>query len=334
MFRSLKGNIGLIAERCAHRSLPLIYGIPHEDGVRCAYHGWIYNTEGELLDAPFEPKCPTVKITSYPVEVLGGLVFAYLGPEPRPLLPRWEAFVHEDMDRRINFTPLPCNYVQCMDNSMDPVHFEYLHGHYGNYLLGLRGEQPAFNTATAHVKIDFDVADLGLIYKRRLLTGQSEDSEDWTTGHPIVFPYMLASPTGGLGFQIRVPVDDTHTMHINYNAKEPEEAGSPTESITHTELEVDSWRRINRGQGIVVPQDMMAWVGQGPVMDRTQEYLGTSDAGVVLYHKLLLDNIQKVERGEDPMGVIRDGAKNEMLEIKKTHTEREGFNIPGARIRA
>ncbi len=145
---------------------------------------------------------------------------------------------------------------------------------------------------------------------------------------------MLASPTGGLGFQIRVPVDDTHTMHINYNATEPKEAGSPTESITHTELEVDSWGRINRGQGIVVPQDMMAWVGQGPVMDRTQEYLGTSDAGVVLYHKLLLDNIQKVERGEDPMGVIRDGAKNEMLEIKKTHTEREGFNIPGARIRA
>ncbi len=329
LFRSLKGDLGLIAERCAHRLLPLMYGVPHDSGLRCAYHGWIDDTAGTVVDRPFEPTTPDLKVTSYPVEALGGLVFAYLGPEPRPLLPRWEAFIRDGLDRKMNFTSLPCNYVQCMDNSMDPVHFEYLHGHYGNYLLGLRDEPPAFNTASAHVKIDFDVADNGLIYKRRLLTGQSEDSEDWTVGHPIVFPYMLASPTGGLGFQIRVPVDDTHTMHILYNATEPKEPGKPDESVVHTELEIDSWGRVNRSQHIVVPQDMMAWVGQGPIMDRTKEYLATSDKGVVLYHKLLLDNIDRVERGEDPFGVIRDGAKNEMLEIKKTTTEREGFNIPG-----
>ena len=335
LFRSLKGDLGLIAQRCAHRALPLMYGIPHDSGLRCAYHGWIYNTEGQVVDMPFEPACLPLKVTSYPVDTLGGLVFAYLGPEPRPLLPRWEAFVHEDLDRRINFNPLPCNYVQCMDNSMDPVHFEYLHGHYGNYLMQLRGEPPAFNTATAHVKIDFDVDDFGLIYKRRLLTGQSEDSDDWTIGHPIVFPYMLASPTGGLGFQIRVPVDDTHTMHILYNATEPKEPGKPSESVSHTELEIDSWGRINRSQHIVVPQDVMAWVGQGPIMDRTTEHLATSDKGVILYHKLILENIEKVERGEDPYGVIRDGTKNEMLEIKKTNAERASFNIPGReRVRA
>ena len=329
LFRTLKGELGLIAQRCAHRALPLMYGIPDETGLRCAYHGWIYNTEGRVVDMPFEPACLPLQVASYPVEALGGLVFTYMGPEPRPLLPRWEAFVREGRDTRINFTPLPCNYVQCMDNSMDPVHFEYLHGHYGNYLLKLRGQEPAFNTATAHVKIDFDVEDNGLIYKRRLLTGDSEDSEDWTTGHPIVFPYMLASPTGGLGFQIRVPVDDTHTMHILYSSVEPADPAHPTETVTHTELEFDSWGRVNRSGGIVVPQDMMAWVEQGPVMDRSLEHLATSDKGVILYHNLLAENIDKVERGEDPYGVIRDGHKNEMLQIKKTHAEREGFNIPG-----
>ena len=329
LFRSLKGDIGLIAERCAHRLLPLMYGVPHEAGLRCAYHGWVYATEGQVVDRPFEPASPPLKVTSYPVQALGGLVFAYLGPEPRPLLPRWEAFVREDLDRRMHFTPLPCNYVQCMDNSMDPVHFEHLHGHYGNYLLQLRDEPPAFNTASAHVKIDFDVAENGLIYKRRLLTGESEDSEDWTIGHPIVFPYMLASPTGGLGFQIRVPIDDTHTMHLNYTTTKAEDPQAPSESVIHTELEIDSWGRVNRSQHIVVPQDMMAWVGQGPIMDRTKEYLATSDKGVILYHNLLLDSIDRVERGEDPMGVIRDGAKNEMLEIKKTTTERAAFDIPG-----
>ena len=146
LFRTLKGELGLIAQRCAHRALPLMYGIPDETGLRCAYHGWIYNTEGRVVDMPFEPACLPLQVTSYPVEALGGLVFTYMGPEPRPLLPRWEAFVREGRDTRINFTPLPCNYVQCMDNSMDPVHFEYLHGHYGNYLLKLRGQEPAFNT--------------------------------------------------------------------------------------------------------------------------------------------------------------------------------------------
>src|SRR5688572_3079197 len=158
LFRSTAGDIGVIGQRCAHRAISLAYGIPQENGLRCAYHGWTYNTDGKVVDMPFEPACLPLKVKSYPIEVLGGLVFVYLGPaETQSLLPRWEAFAREDLDTRISFNPLPCNWVQCMDNSLDPVHFEHLHGHYGNYVLKLQGKPPEIDTRIVHQKIDFDV---------------------------------------------------------------------------------------------------------------------------------------------------------------------------------
>src|SRR5574341_734257 len=84
LFRSERGELGLIAERCAHRGISMAYGIPQANGLRCAYHGWTYDTEGHVVDMPFEPACLPLKITAYPVEALGGLVWAYMGPAPVP----------------------------------------------------------------------------------------------------------------------------------------------------------------------------------------------------------------------------------------------------------
>src|SRR5215212_6107104 len=113
LFRSERGEIGLIGDRCAHRGISLAYGIPQVNGLRCAYHGWTYDTDGRTVDTPFEPTCLHMKITSYPVQELGGLLWAYLGPTPAPLLPRYEGFVREDLDRVVSIKVLPCNWVQC-----------------------------------------------------------------------------------------------------------------------------------------------------------------------------------------------------------------------------
>lgn len=336
LFKDTSGNIGLIGDRCAHRAISLAYGIPQENGLRCAYHGWMYDTEGRVVDMPFEPACLPLKVVSYPVEILGGLVFAYLGQkETQSLLPRWEAFAREDLDTRMNFVPLPCNWVQCMDNSLDPVHFEHLHGHYGNYVLRLQGRAPQIDTGVVHRKIDFDAKANGLVYKRRLVTGEAEDSVGWTMGHPIVFPYMLASATGGLGFQIRIPVDDTHTIQLHYNRSRAKVPGEPHESVMHTELEYDAFGRVSRRGDPIAPQDWMAWVAQGPVSDRTREHLATSDKGVILYHKLILDAIDTVARGDDPYGVIRDRAVNEpwiQIPTAPEGSEHHNFHL-GERVR-
>src|SRR5439155_24673468 len=101
LYKSERGEIALSGDRCAHRAISLTYGIPQVNGLRCAYHGWTYDTEGHVVDMPFEPACLPLKIKSYPVEALGGLVFAYLGPQPAPLLPRWDLLVQDDMNRTI-----------------------------------------------------------------------------------------------------------------------------------------------------------------------------------------------------------------------------------------
>lgn len=326
LFRSEAGELGLVARRCAHRGLSLEYGIPQPHGLRCAYHGWTYNSEGKVVDMPFEPACLPLKITAYPVEELGGLVWAYLGPEPRSLLPRWDIFVRGDWNKEIRVTPLPCSWLQCMDNSLDPIHFEHLHGVYGNYMMKKLGKPPMLHPAR-HVKIDFDVWEYG-IYKRRLLEGRPDDDPDWTTGHPILFPNILAQggPDGG-SFQMRIPSDDTHTMHICINGHRPKPGEELTTEVpvTHDPLTYDDLGRVFAPH--IVRQDEMVWVAQGPITDRTAEHLVTSDKGVLLYRRLLLENIAKVECGEDPMGVVRDPEVNEPMIPIERGTQYAAFHM-------
>src|SRR3954447_19565710 len=120
LFRDESGKLGLVGNRCAHRGISLAYGIPQENGLRCAYHGWTYNSQGQVVDMPFEPACLPLKITSYPVQAMGELIWAYLGPAPAPLLPRWDLLVREDLDRTIRIAAIECNWLQPMDNAMDP----------------------------------------------------------------------------------------------------------------------------------------------------------------------------------------------------------------------
>jgi 5,5'-dehydrodivanillate O-demethylase len=218
--------------------------------------------------------------------------------------------VRDDLNKEVRISELPCNWLQCMDNSLDPVHFEHLHGAYGNYVMKKLGRPPMLNVAN-HRKIDFDVWEYG-IYKRRLLEGESEDHSDWTTGHPILFPNILAQ--GGpqqMSFQIRCPIDDTHTFHVCVQAwpAKPGEQVDKGVKIKHVPVEYDDLGRVLAPY--IVIQDELAWIGQGPVTDRTVEHLATSDKGILLYRKLLLDNIEKVQRGEEPMTVIRDPDVNE-----------------------
>jgi 5,5'-dehydrodivanillate O-demethylase len=201
------------------------------------------------------------------------------------------------------------------------VHFEYLHGIYGNYVMKRAGKPPMVNAAR-HLKIDFDVFKYG-IYKRRLVEGQSEDATDWTIGTPILFPNILAGVAidGSAGYQFRVPVDDTHSLNINYNGATLA-GGEPDGGalvVRHEPLQYDEAGRIVAMY--VTRQDEMAWVAQGPVSDRTTEHLATSDKGILVYRKLLFENVERVARGEDPIAVIRDPAENfPMISIDRRST--------------
>ncbi|HEY7302355.1 MAG TPA: aromatic ring-hydroxylating dioxygenase subunit alpha [Xanthobacteraceae bacterium] len=330
LYRSEGGEYGLIGDRCPHRCLSMEYGIPEDRGLRCAYHGWLFDATGRCLEQPFEdrtlagnPYKDKVRIKAYPVEELGGLIFAYLGPEPKPLVPRWDILVRDDLDKAIEIHRLPCSWLQCMENAADPVHFEFLHAAFGNYQLKKLGRPPAMKTAR-HVKIEFDRFDYGII-KRRLLEGELPDVDDWTTGHPLLFPNILAVGSAGAPtLQFRVPVDDTHTIQFAYRTRlrKPGAAARPM-AVKHSSLFNDEGKIIADN---VPAQDMTGWVGQGPISDRTQEHLAASDKGVVLYRKMLIEQMERVARGEEPMAVIRDRSENEpMIDIRRERRAWQGF---------
>ncbi len=143
LFRDRGGRLGLVQERCPHRMTSLAVGIPEPEGLRCCYHGWLFNAEGKCLEQPLEPGGTSFKdkieITAYPVQELGGLIWAYLGPKPAPLLPRWDLFVRKHGFRQMVGHQLPCNWLQCMENRGDLGHAVYLHGRLFQYALEREG---------------------------------------------------------------------------------------------------------------------------------------------------------------------------------------------------
>ncbi|MFI5266156.1 MAG: Rieske 2Fe-2S domain-containing protein, partial [Chloroflexota bacterium] len=325
-YRTEAGKLGLLSQRCAHRGASLVYGIPEEEGLRCPYHGWRYDATGQCNDTPGEPADSTfkdkVRIAGYPVEELGGLLFAYLGPKPAPLLPRWDLLVREDLRREVGITHLPINWLHAAENTMDPYHLEFLHTRYMNYVMKRQGKPPAAQQRH-HLDVAFDVWDFGIM-KRRLLEGDDpETSDEWLVGHPLIFPNTLAlGGERGPRFEYRVPVDDTHLIVFHYFTHLRQPGDAPQTDVPFYEVpakHADGSYVVDT----VLGQDMMAWATQGAIADRTSERLGTTDRGLILFRKLLQEQIDKVERGEDPMGVVRDPAQNTpMLSVPR---ERQAF---------
>ena len=337
LFKDRQGRLGLIAEQCPHRRASFAHGIPTQEGIRCPYHGWEYNAQGKCINQPNEQdKCAfrdKVSTDAYPVEEMGGMLFAYMGPQPQPLLPRWDGFVAQGTIRMMGRTILPINWLQIMENSLDPVHTEWLHGHHYEFLKEQEGVKVAISTR--HLKIDFKEFEYGMT-KHRLLEGHSEDGDDWKIGHPIVFPNMLAVGNGDeksryYSFQMRVPVDDTHTMHLWFNAYVPPKGVEVPQHLLDRVHTYEVPFKDETGEFIVDNvdgQDMMAWISQGAIADRTLENLGATDKGVVMYRRMLKREMEKVATGIDPMGLVRDSSKNKCIDLpneKKKHHNSDGF---------
>jgi 5,5'-dehydrodivanillate O-demethylase len=325
LYRDRSGQFGLIAEQCPHRRASLAYGIPAAHGIRCPYHGWKFDRDGRCVEQPNEPpgstfheKCAT---TAYPVEELGGFLWAYLGPAPAPLLPRWDGLAGDHVIRTCAFYQVRCNWLQIMENSLDPVHTQWLHGALLEFLE--EGSGLKIPNSKKQLKIAFDEFEYG-IYKRRLIEGQTEDADDWKIGHPVIFPDMLAVGSGGghlwklHSYQLRVPVDDENTMHYWYYAFEPPDGVEVPPHLMERLYLYEQPVRDAHGQYVldtIGVQDVMAWETQGRVAKRERERLGTTDEGVILYRQMLKRELAKVEAGLDPLGTVRDPAKNVLIQF-------------------
>jgi phenylpropionate dioxygenase-like ring-hydroxylating dioxygenase large terminal subunit len=132
LFRDGQGRPGLLHRQCSHRWTSLEYGRIEERGLRCCYHGWLYDIEGRVLEIPGEPQDNVfrerIRHPAYPCRELGGLIFAYLGPpEKMPQLPRYSFLARGDGTREVSYSFSDYNYLQGYENSADPVHLSILH---------------------------------------------------------------------------------------------------------------------------------------------------------------------------------------------------------------
>ena len=137
LYKDLSGDYGMLDRHCPHRRADLNFGFVEADGLRCSYHGWLYDSAGSCIEQPFEDTVAPasrfrdkIRIKAYPVEASAGLLWAYLGPEPAPLVPNWEPFTWDNGFRQIVISEIPCNWFQCQENSIDPVHFEWQHSNW------------------------------------------------------------------------------------------------------------------------------------------------------------------------------------------------------------
>lgn len=317
LYRDRSGGMGLVATQCAHRRAALIYGIPEETGLRCMYHGWLYDKTGQCTEQPYDMYLDEtstfkdkIRITAYPVEELGGLVFAYLGPEPRPLLPRWEAFVLDPGFREIGMAYIPCNWLQTVENAGDSSHVVYTHWGYSRFVFEKLGMPDM-------VRHEGSSGARGFVPRRH---------KEITTPHglgAVLFPYIDAQ--NDMTYQIRVPVDDTTTLHIWYSVYTPEAQAElgvdlpeqdpleiPTFHVPVPTLDANGIPQYAHMDGNS-DQDLAMWYTQGPIMDRTAEHLSVGDEHIIHQRRLLDEQIRIVEDGGDPINTFRNPNENVCL---------------------
>jgi 5,5'-dehydrodivanillate O-demethylase oxygenase subunit len=325
LYRDRSGQLGLIARYCPHRRVDLAIGVVEQDGLRCQYHGWKFNASGTCVEQPFEDTVhpednfkARCGIAGYPLTEVAGLIFAYLGPQPTPAFPLWEPLTWTNVVRDVAMLELPVNWLQCQENSLDPVHVEWLHGYFGSYATTLAGlpQMQVGARSLRHQKIGFDEFKHGII-KRRILEGQTEADPEWALGHPILFPHTLfVGSKFSTTLQFRVPIDDTHTYHVSlyiYRAAPGSQAPRQERvSYRHVPLHDPNGNWI---LNYVFNQDYMAWVTQGDIAKRDLEKLGESDRGIIMFRRMLLDHLTKLKEGKPLMNVYPGGGMTEPLEL-------------------
>ncbi len=337
LYKDLGGTYGLVDRHCPHRSADMSYGYVEPCGLRCNYHGWLFDEQGKCTAQPYEEMADPnsrfkdkIAIKAYPVEAKAGLIWAYLGPQPAPLVPNWEPFTWGNGFVQIVFSEVPCNWFQCQENSIDPVHFEWMHA---NWRVRLRGDTGPY--APTHVKIGFDEFEHGFVY-RRIREDTDEKHPLWTVGRVCLWPNALFT---GEHFEWRVPIDDETTLSVGwfYNRVPKDREPYVQERIPYwtgpiTDPETGRWITSH-----VMNQDFVAWVGQGAVTDRAAEHLGHSDRGIIMMRKRFFDDLEAIARGEDPKAVVRDAGSNQCIELpivaredlEKGMTREEIANFPG-----
>lgn len=333
-FRDTSGRVGLLGNHCPHRGASLFFGRNEENGLRCVYHGWKFALDGTCVDMPNEPAESDfkhkVRHVAYPTVERGGLIWAYMGSdEHQPEPPDLEFTLVPDSHRYVTKYPLDCNYMQGMEGELDSSHVSFLHSTlkprdnqinntlFGRNLLELTAEDK-------HPRFTVVERDYGL------LIGASRETSDgslyWRITQWLMPCYTLVpgDPDGTLLCQMRIPIDDEHhwLFRLRWNAFRPmpdqerdtykrgggfyatQIPGSYQTLANKTNdylIDRHKQRTFNySGMESVPIEDTAMMESMGPIYDRTQERLGSSDVAVISTRRRLIKAAQDLQNGIEP----------------------------------
>lgn len=345
LFRDDQSRPGLIGLHCAHRGTDLSYGRCEDGGLRCLYHGWLYDIHGRVIDQPGEPgggaNQAAIRHPAYPCMETGGVIFAYMGPGDPPLLPNYEFLTVGPEHRTMTKALYECNYLQGNEGNIDPVHLSFLHQILDEAQIARRRIVQSVNASdnTLLAKdvaptIDVAVTDFGL---RIYTTRDASADKRYLRVTNFVMPNLSAfgGSTVGEGYAVHwhVPIDDHHHWKYIFAFSRT----SPLDEFLRTRSRADltadyrltknAANRYQQDRGSMQTQtftgmgtnfqvhDAFATESQGPVQNRTEENLVSSDKAIVAARKLILNGIKDVQEGRDPQHVIRDPKTNRFANL-------------------
>jgi phthalate 4,5-dioxygenase oxygenase subunit len=326
-FRNTAGTVGLVQENCPHRRASLYFGRNEECGIRCIYHGWKFDVDGTCVDQPSEPESSTfrekIRITAYPCVERCGFVWTYMGPLPAPELPRFEWMdlpeTHHVPSMRVQNT----NWLQALEGEFDQSHVSYLHSRL--HVNGGHSRSLVDSIRSADRHPAFDVIDMP--YGTCIAAGRKapDDQRYWrVTQHLMPFFALtgIYGPDPLRPWRAWVPVDDTTVVvlgvayhplrplteeerhwemtrssvsNIAPESREPVSSKPfgryrPLASIDNDFFQDRDVQRTETYSGIPEfwAQDASVQVSMGPICDRTEEHLGTSDMAIIAVRKRLL----------------------------------------------
>jgi phenylpropionate dioxygenase-like ring-hydroxylating dioxygenase large terminal subunit len=335
-FRDSQGRVGIVDEFCAHRRASLFLGRNEESGLRCVYHGWKFDVEGRCVDMPSEPPesdfKDKIQLKAYPTVELGGVVWTYMGPkDQRPALPKFEWTEVPPGQRLVSKTWQECNWLQALEGGFDDAHASFLHS-------VVDPKTPRAGTRRFWIEsrisnVEVKLADYGYLCGA---THRLNDHENmiWTAHFVMPFHQLRASFVAG---QIQdsmteghmwVPMDDENCMVYNWmygfadgvisadkmaaieqaRGRGEQEQTADFRKIRNKDNDWLIDRRIQKYEtytGIegINTQDHAITESMEPIVDRTQEHLGTTDRAVVIGRHLLIQAAHSLGQGKELIGL-------------------------------
>jgi len=334
------GGFGLMQRHCPHRGADLAYGRLERDGLRCAFHGWKFDAAGKCVETPAEPEgsrmCEQIRTVSYPVVEKSGILFAYLGAGEPPAFAHFDCFVAPATHTFAFKGYWDCNWLQALEVGIDPAHASWLHrffededaaASYGRQFRSASAgsQMPMTQVLREHDRpaIHVERTDYGM----RLHTlRRISDAQTHVRVTNVLFPQAFVIPMSAemTISQWHVPVDDAgcywYSIFTSFGAPVDKDTMRAQRLKTYPAPDyrpihgrADGWgfdpaeqrTQTFTGMGFDINiHDQWACESQGRIQDRTRENLGSTDKGIVLYRRLLVDAIRRNEAGEKPPMVL------------------------------